>query len=384
MHAVRRQTRQGLAVAGLFAVAAVVAAIVGRGDAPWLPVHLFVVGTLLSAIVAVTTMLAVTWSTAPAPHPVIAAVPRALIAVGTIALAIGRERGHEWLVWFGGGAIAAALVVQIPILAAIHRRGKTPRYRPAIEGYITALACGLVGATLGTLVATGRGGSSWGQWRATHLTLNLFGLVGLVIAATVPYFVATQARMKMSPLAGPLRLRVTTGALFAATVVAAVGRYADRPRVTALGLAAYAAGLIVLAILLPRPGRRQWRWAGARLVQLATGGAWWIVATVLLAVVVLRGGEERPVLVAMIVGGFGQILIASLAYLGPVVRAGRPEELTAGFARTRSWLSLAALNLAAAASLARWWPVVALAIAVVGLDGVIRAVALLATTRPRA
>jgi nitrite reductase (NO-forming) len=34
--------------------------------------------------------------------------------------------------------------------------------------------------------------------RAAHLTLNLLGLVGLVIAGTLPFFTATQARVKMS------------------------------------------------------------------------------------------------------------------------------------------------------------------------------------------
>jgi hypothetical protein len=50
--------------------------------------------------------------------------------------------------------------------------------------------------------------------------------------------------------------------------------------------------------------------------------------------------------VALVLGGYGQILVASLAYLGPVLRSGGHVHLTGGFTTTRSWLSLAAGNLA--------------------------------------
>ncbi|HRD99682.1 MAG TPA: hypothetical protein PLV68_00185, partial [Ilumatobacteraceae bacterium] len=54
---------------------------------------------------------------------------------------------------------------------------------------------------------------------------------------------------------------------------------------------------------------------------------------------------------ALVIGGFAQILVASLAYLGPVLRGGGHRRLSAGFAITRSWTSLAAGNAAALAAL---------------------------------
>ncbi|HRD99680.1 MAG TPA: hypothetical protein PLV68_00175, partial [Ilumatobacteraceae bacterium] len=66
---VHAQTRRGLVMTAAFVASTVVAGAAGIGDGWWLPLHLFVVGALLTAISAVTQMLAVTWSAAPAPRP---------------------------------------------------------------------------------------------------------------------------------------------------------------------------------------------------------------------------------------------------------------------------------------------------------------------------
>ena len=91
-------------------------------------------------------------------------------------------------------------------------------------------------------------------------------------------------------------------------------------------------------------------------MQLAAGLAWWAAMTVALAVATIRETDDRAILQALVIGGFAQILVASLAYLGPVLRGGGHRRLTAGFAITRSWVSLAAGNAAALAALARARP----------------------------
>ena len=55
-------------------------------------------------------------------------------------------------------------------------------------------------------------------------------------------------------------------------------------------------------------------------------------------------------LVVLVVAGYGQILWGSLAYLLPMLRGGGPERLAAGFASTRSWFGLAAINSAGIAT----------------------------------
>jgi hypothetical protein len=227
------------------------------------------------------------------------------------------------------------------------------------------VCAGLAGTVLALVLVTGEAGTRWTEIRAAHLTLNVFGLVGLTIAGTLPYFLATQARTKTSPRATPFRLRASSGWLLGATGVAATAHLLDRPVLAGAGLAAYAAGLVALGALLPIPARRQLGWAGPRLLQLGAGWAWWVATTVLLAVSVGRDQTQHgPILRALVIGGFAQILLASLAYLGPVLRGGGHERLSAGFALTRSWPGLVAANLAAAGALASLTPVMAAGLAV--------------------
>jgi nitrite reductase (NO-forming) len=350
--AVHRQTRRGLAVAAGFLVAAVVCAAVPHDTGVWLPLHLFLVGALLSAISAVSQMLAVTWSASRPAGDSAAGVQRYGLALGAALLAIGREARATWLTLAGGVLVMAAVVLLIALLLGIRGGAVTDRFAPAIDGYVVALTAGLAGMAMGALLVKGASGQRWVDVRAAHLTVNLFGLVGLVIAATVPYFAATQARMKMSPLATPRTIRLAVAVLAVAVTVATLGRATGHRQIAAIALAVYAAGLGGILLLCPRPKRKQFSWAGARLVQLAAGLVWWMAMTALLAVRVWRGAGEQHVLESLIVGGFAPILLSSLAYLGPVLRGGGHELLTAGFTTTRSWLGLVAGVTAAIAALA--------------------------------
>ena len=348
---VHRQCREGLIVAGGFVLAAAVAGVTGLGTGWWLPLHLFVVGGLLSAVSATAQMLAVTWSAAPAPSRRLAAVQRWGLAAGTVLLVTGRETGRAPLLAAGGATVVAATVALAVILVGVHRRAVTPRFRPAIEAYVAAVAAGATGMTIGIVLGVGHGGARSGHLRDVHLVLNVFGLIGLVVAATLPFFAATQVRAKMSPRATPTTLRVTFAGLVAATATAALGQLADVHGAVAAGLTVYALGLVAIAAMLPIYSPARLRWAGPRLVQLAAGLGWWAAMTVTLAVSEYRPIDSPPVLQALVLGGFAQVLVASLAYLGPVLRGGGHRRLTAGFALTRSWTSLAAGNAAAVAAL---------------------------------
>src|SRR5690606_16949172 len=116
-----------------FVAAAVATGVTGAGDGWWLPLHLFVVGALLSAISAVTQMLAVTWSAAPAPRPAVAAGQRWLLAVGTVTLVAGRETDRTWMFVAGGAAVVVAMLGLAAILVGIRRSAVTARFAPAIE-----------------------------------------------------------------------------------------------------------------------------------------------------------------------------------------------------------------------------------------------------------
>jgi nitrite reductase (NO-forming) len=280
--------------------------------------------------------------------------------------------------------VIAALAVLGGSLRTTVRAGVQRRFDRAMHGYLCALAAGVIGCALGIAMASGLHGSAVVRVRSAHLTLNLLGLVGLVIVATLPSFAATEARVKMSPRAD----RRAQGALLVwlcvALVATTIGFLAGWPPVATAGLLAYAAGLVALGALLPAIHLKQIRWAGPRLLQLGAGLGWWIAATFALAWQTARHDAvfTEPVVGALVVGAYAQILAAALAYLGPVLRGGGHERLSAGFRTTRSWVGLVAANIAAIALATRAHTVAVVAVGAWLLDTGTRA-ALLTSTRPR-
>jgi len=379
--AAHRQTRRGLGQAAVFSLAAVAAVVVAHRTGYWLPLHLFVLGGLVTAISTTTQMLAVTWSSSSATPDWAANAQRWCLAAGTLVLCVGRETDVVVLVDIGGAAVVASVVALIPMLLVIRNGAITDRFVPAIDGYITAMALGSIGLAVAIVMATGRAPRGWVRLRDVHVMLNVFGLVGLVVTATLPYFSATQARRKMSPRATPTTMRLTIAVLAVAVVIAAIGRWFDGGALTSIGLVVYAAGLVAVGAMLPVYGRGQVAWAGPRLVQLVAGLAWWCAMTALLAFVVAMQGDERPVLIALVIGGFAQILASSLAYLGPVLRGGGHRHLTAGFVITRSWLSLIAGNVAAVAALLAATELFVVALLIWAVDAAARGVWLLVSKR---
>ncbi|MCZ7631600.1 MAG: hypothetical protein M5U19_22200 [Microthrixaceae bacterium] len=86
-------------------------------------------------------------------------------------------------------------------------------------------------------------------------------------------------------------------------------------------------------------------------------------------------------LLVLVVGAFAQILVASAAYLGPVVRAGGHRRLGAGFEIMKSWPGAVAANAAAVALLVGLRQVAAVVIAAWAADTAVR-VALLFQPMP--
>jgi hypothetical protein len=90
----------------------------------------------------------------------------------------------------------------------------------------------------------------------------------------------------------------------------------------------------------------------------------------------------ESLVVALVHGGYVQILAGSRAYLGPVRRGGGHVRLTAGFATTRSWLALGAGNAAAVAWITGHTALATAALLVLAADVAGRAVGLTRRTRP--
>ena len=376
---VQGQTRTTLAVAFAFVVATAIALVIPHHTGWWLPLHLFLAGALLLAISAATQFFAVTWSAGPPASNRVAAAQRWLLAAGVVLLVASRElRWPDALAGIGGAGVIVSLLLLGVSLRRTVRAGVQRRFDGALGAYLCALLAGTIGSALGIAMATGLSGSALPRVRAAHLTLNLLGLVGLVIVATLPFFTATQARVKMSPRADRHAQGVLLAWFSTALATTAFGFLSGRSRVAAVGLAVYAAGLVALLALLPAIRLKQLRWAGPRLLQLGAGVAWWTGATLVVAWQAAHDNPvfTRPVVGVLVVGGYAQILAAALAYLGPVLRGGGHQRLSEGFRTTRSWLGLIAANVAAVGLLFDTRYVVVLAIGAWFVDTAVRAATL--------
>ena len=336
------QTRTTLRFALLFIVLAAIAATMS--DARWLPLHLFLAGAIVLAISGVSLMLTVTWSAAPAPPDGWVTCQRACIVLGAGGITLGRTLDLPVAFLAAAGTtFLVGLLLQAGLLTVTIRRGAKRRFDVAVVAYVLALVLGAVGAALGVVLATAASSTTA---RDAHVAANLFGLVGLVVGGTMPFFAATVGRSRMSPHASARRLLLTTCFHAASLMLVLAALAVDATTLVGAGLAAYAVGIVLVLSSLPVVTRRQLQWAGPRLVALWLGGVWWAVAVIMTAVDVAHdhvvfGGRWLWVLV---IAGYAQILWGSLAYLLPMLRGGGPDRLSEGFATTRSWLGLAAVN----------------------------------------
>lgn len=366
-----RQARATLALALAFVAAAPVAAVAGGGR--WLALHLLLAGGAVLAISAVSLMLTVTWSAAPAPPEPWVRLQRACSAAGAAGVGAGRQLDlHPAAVGAAGAVFVAGLVLLGGLLLVTVTRGVERRFDVAVAAYLTALAAGAAAAGLGVAMAVG---TPRPELRAAHVSLNLLGLVGIVIGGTLPFFAATVGRTRMAPRARPRGLALLLGWQAAAVGAAAAGLASGAGPVAGTGLGAYAAGVVAAMAMLPRPTRRQLRWAGPRLIALWAGAGWW-AAAVSVSAVEARSGDGVLTgrwLLVLVVAGYMQIMWGSLAYLLPMLRAGGHQRLGQGFATTRSWTGLAAANLAGVALAVAAGLLAALAMAVWFVDAAWRA-----------
>jgi nitrite reductase (NO-forming) len=327
-----------LRLALVFLAAAIVTIPLRQSTAEWLPLHLFLAGTVVLAISGVSLLLTITWAAAPAPAPAPVTVQRWCVAGGAATIALGRaSSAPDAVVAAGGTVFRAGRVVHGALLVTTVRRGVDRRYDVPVAWYDVALGAGVAAGGVGVAMATSPHAMNV---RDAHVTLNLLGLVGLVIAGTFPFFIATVGRTKMARRATPGRHVRLLGWQGAALLAAVVGLLASWSLAATVGFVAYALGVVALATLAPVPRARSLRWAGPRLVAMYAGLAWWAAAVVAFAATGdhVRGGW----LLALVVAGYGQILWGSLAYLVPMLRGGGHEALSAGFATTRSWIGLVA------------------------------------------
>lgn len=351
----QHQARTSLGWGSAFVVAAAVAAAfpAGRG---WVALHLFLAGGVALAISGSTLLFAITWSAGPAPSRRATTAQRLAIALGAAGVVGGRAIDVPAVLVLAGTTYGAGLIALAVLLVGVVRRAPERRFDASVAWYVAAVVAGLAGAGLGMAVGSGAADGWGGDPRAAHVAVNLLGFVGLTIAGTLPTFAATQLRMRMARRVTPRRLVVLLAWQVASLVLVVGSLLGGRTGLASVGLLAYAAGLIGVVALLPRPAAKQLRWAGPRVAHLVTGWAWFTGGILAAAVAAARGQVvlSTAVIVVMVVCGLGQIVWGSVAYLWPILRSGGGQHLGRGFGATRSWNGVLAANALGLALLAGW------------------------------
>jgi nitrite reductase (NO-forming) len=312
------------------------------GGSWWGPIHSFLAGTVLLAISGASQMFTITWSSTTPPSPVVVATQRWLLVAGVGIVLVGVTTEIPGLVWVGGTAAAGGVVLLGWILYKAVRKSLLHRFDLSARFYLTALAAGVVGISLGTLMGTGAGDPWYAKLRLVHAHLNLVGLVGLTIIGTIPTLLPTTA---YSRAVSGREAVVAWWLALASAVSIALGLWLpELVGVGTMGVAA-AGGLILGGIL-----SKLWDKGRHKLTFLQiTGGTIWLVGWGLVDGWRVMSGDPITHFSgwtgAVVLAGVGQVLAGSLAYLIPVLK-GSPFVANRQIMEGRPWLPLLSLNLA--------------------------------------
>ena len=309
-----------LGLSAIFTIGAIVWAIVlaTNGGSWWGPVHAFLAGAVLAAISGASQMFTITWATTSPPPRWMTITQGSLLVGGVVLVLIGVPLSIDPLIWLGGVSVASSLALLGYAIATIVKQSLLRRFDLSSRFYILAMATGVIGVTLGVLVATAVFPSEYRLVRTVHLHLNLIGLVGFTIIGTLPTLLATLAKHKVvsgreARVAWWLCLAmvmVTLAALGGPIQVVGVGN------LLAVGAALMVTGGVVYRFLAmgKRPGLSFWA--------VVSGMVWLVMWASVDGVGLIA---DAPVqyfsrwTMAAVVFGVGQVLAGSVAYLVPVL-----------------------------------------------------------------
>lgn len=330
----RELTIAGIAVAAGFLALSLLAALTSGGD-PWLPLHLALAGGASVAIAAVLPFFAASLvAVAPASErPRIAAI--ALVAIGAAGVTLGWRQGNLALAALGGAVYLAGMGMLLWMTIVLLRRALGAGRRIFQWLYGVAIGCVLAGATLTTLMLAGVPAiqASWATLRVSHAWLNLFGFVGLVIAATLIHFYPTVVGARIGQGRGFV---AGIGALAAGPPTVALGFASGVWAVIVIGAALSVAGCLTLAWYAVDVLRRRARWTTDRdwhrfaIGSLTASIGWLVGAEVAAAIVAVSRGPGGAgwiggvVALPLVVGAVVQVIAGSWTHLVPAIGPGDP------------------------------------------------------------
>ncbi|AIG64835.1 hypothetical protein CATYP_10065 [Corynebacterium atypicum] len=267
--------------------------------------------------------------------------PRQLVFnAGVVAVLVGDMLEPTWaknwaLTQAGAALVAVAAAWHAAVLAAGLRAAGpgARRTTPSVWALIGSFAMLVLGAALGGIAAMRPAGLD--AVRAAHVTINVFGFVGLAAAGSlIILFPAVWRYNKTLPHPGVALIAMAVGALLAAggfiaqAALGAGGPGAARTDAQPVPVVVAAAGLGIIAVAwfaaliswLGDARRAELSKANYASLSVAAAPAWLVVATAVFAVRVARegAGAELPT-TPLLVGFAAQLLFGMLSYLVPTV-----------------------------------------------------------------
>lgn len=321
------------ALVGAWLVAAALLALAHRAvpAAPWLLVHLLLLGAVSTAILIWSQHFADTLLRRPARGGRVGLTVRlAAHTVGAVAVMVGIVGSVGGIVVAGAVLVAAAALAQVGIIVVQSRAALASRFGHAVRYYVAAGLVLPVAVACGVLMARGDVSDVvHAQLYVGHVALALLGWVGLTVLGTLVVLWPTVLHARIEPAQEAAGRRALPVALLGLALVAA-GAASGARVLVGLGALVVAAGTAIGGSVMV---------AQARTASPRTYAAWSLAAAVvwLAACTVAFGGvvvtapgwvaaaDDLRVLVAPFAVGFAaQILVGSLSYLLPVVLGGGP------------------------------------------------------------
>jgi len=345
------------------------------GLAAWLPVHLFLLGAVSTAIFIWSEHFAVAVLHARQPPRRAATIRLAGLNLGAVIVVVGRLAGWAPVLGFGATVTLVAVGAHGWMLWRLRRQGFGGILAGVVTYYLAAVGALLAGGAIGAALGAGLPEPWHARLLAAHLHLNILGWVLLTVLGTLFMLWPVLLRTTIAPSTRwALRwcLPLTGGGL----AVAVVGLLSGLRPVAVTGLLGYVVGVAVAARPLVSAVRGKRPRSGAGW-QVGAATCWLAGAVIADAVVVASSSAEAlpdrlmalgPVL---LVGVIGQVLIGSLLHLLPVVLGGGPPAVRGAAAvMERGWLvRLVALNAAVLLVAVPWgthtvgWVLVGLSVA---------------------
>jgi nitrite reductase (NO-forming) len=323
-------------------------------QAPWLLLHLLMLGAATNAILVWGAHFAAAVLHAPArAGPRGEAIRLVTLNAGVLAVLTGGAAGAarpglEWVGVAGAGAVFAAVAAHLWVLAGWLRHALPARFTLVVHYYLAAAVALMVGIPAGAWMLV-IDDDQRPRLLLFHAHVNLLGWVTLTVLGTLLTLWPTVLRTRVVPGAVQSARRALPVCLAGLTLLA-VGTLAWWPAVAVAGLACFAAAVALLAVPAVATARQRATgsatsgsvaggWSFAPL-SIAASVGWLLVALVRDAVLLLRAPDASAaadgfdaILVPLGVGFVAQVLLGALSYLLPMALGGGPERVRANLAR---------------------------------------------------